>query len=205
MNFGDQEIEVKFYLAKPEEFLDRLASAGAVLLHGRQFECNLRFDTADGQLTREARVLRLRQDDRARMTYKGPAAPDQPVSMRQEIEFEVSDLAAACRLLEALGYRVSVMYEKWRTTFHLEALEIVHDEMPYGHFCEIEGPDSDAIRSGAASLGLDWDARIKLSYLALFDRLKAAHGLQGSELSFDAIGGLDISPEDLGVKPADHG
>jgi adenylate cyclase class 2 len=203
MNIGDQEIEVKFYLANPVKFLDKLAAVGAVLLHGRQFESNLRFDTPDAKLTREARVLRLRQDDRVRMTYKGPAAQNQPVSMRQEIEFEVSDLAAARRLLEALGYQVSVMYEKWRTTFHLGELEIVHDEMPYGNFCEIEGPGSAAIRSGADSLGLDWDARISFSYLALFDRLKLNRGLQGSELSFAEFGELKISSDDLGVRPSD--
>jgi len=205
MNPGDQEIEVKFYLSKPAEFAARLAAAGAVLVSERQFETNLRFDTADGQLTREARVLRLRQDNRARMTYKGPAAAGEPVSMRQEIEFGVSDMAAAQRLLEALGYRVSVMYEKWRTTYRLGALEIVQDELPYGHFCEIEGPDGASIQQGAGRLGLDWDARVTASYLALFDRLKLNRGIQGSQLSFTSLVGLSIAPEDLGVKPADLG
>ncbi len=203
MNTGDQEIEVKFYLSHPESFASRLSSAGAVLVKGRQFESNLRFDTRDGQLSREARVLRLRQDNRARLTYKGPAAPDQPVSMRPEIELEVGDFAAARRLLEALGYQVSVMYEKWRTTYHLGALEIVHDELPFGHFCEIEGPDSDSIQHGAVSLGLDWEARVTASYVALFDRLKISRGLQGNELSFTALEGLNFTPEDLGVRPAD--
>lgn len=203
MNIGDQEIEVKFYLSKPERFPARLKAAGAVLVQERQFESNLRFDTPDGQLTREARVLRLRQDNRARMTYKGPSAAGQPVSQRQEIEFEVSDFAAARRLLEALGYHVSVMYEKWRTTYRLGELEIVYDELPFGHFTEIEGPDSDSIQRAASSLGLDWEARVTASYLALFERMKISRGVQGNELSFAAIQELAATCEDLGVKPAD--
>ncbi len=205
MNPGDQEIEVKFYLGRPAEFAARLAAAGAVLVHERQFESNLRFDTPDGQLTREARVLRLRQDNRARLTYKGPAAPGELVSSRQEIEIEVSDLAAARRLLEALGYRVSVMYEKWRTTYRLGALEIVQDDLPFGHFCEIEGPDGASIQRGAHSLGLDWETRVTASYLALFERVKLSRGILGGELSFAALTGLTVAPEDLGVKPADLG
>jgi adenylate cyclase class 2 len=204
MNQSGREIEVKFYLSKPQAFAARLAAAGAELIQERLFELNLRFDRPDGSLSRAQQVLRLRQDNRARLTFKGPAAAGEAVSDRLEIEFEVSDFSAARRLLEALGYQVTVLYEKWRTTYRLGELEIVYDELPYGHFCEIEGPDEASIRRAASRLGLDWQARILPSYLALFERLKAHRRLPARDLSFAALAGLTVLPEDLGVLPADN-
>jgi adenylate cyclase class 2 len=189
MNSNDREIEVKFYLSDPAALIERLAEVGAVCTQPRLYEINLRFDQADGELTREHRVLRLRQDKIARMTYKGPAAAGEEVSVRQEIEFVVSDFEAARRLLEALGYQVSVMY--------------VVDEMPFGNFCEIEGLDAASIQQAAINLGLNWDCRINVSYLALFEQLKQSRQLEISQLSFSALEGLNIQPQDLGVQPAD--
>lgn len=203
MKTNDQEIEVKFYLSEPKTVIDRLVAAGGQLAQPRQYESNLRFDTPDGSLSRAQRVLRLRQDNRARLTYKGPAA-GQEVMTRQEIEFEVGDFAAAHRLLEALGYQVSVMYEKWRTTYTLGELEIVFDEMPFGNFCEIEGPDAASIHQAADRLGLDWEARITASYIALFERFKARYQLDINQLSYAELEEFTVKPEDLGVRPADH-
>lgn len=42
-------------------------------------------------------------------------------------------------LLQELGYVVSEVYEKYRTTYKLNVLQITLDEMPYGMFVEIEG------------------------------------------------------------------
>jgi len=205
MNQDDREIEVKFYLSNPRVFLARLLATGAACTQGRLFEVNLRFDTPDGSLTSAHRVLRLRKDNRARLTYKGAAVPGEQVSVRQEIEFEVSDFDAARRFLEALGYQVSVMYEKWRTTYLLGGQEIVIDEMPFGVFCEIEGPDAASIQQTAASLGLDWNARIITSYLDLFDLLKLKRQLKVNHLTFEELAGIKLTADDLGVQPADLG
>ena len=75
MNNQSQEIETKFYLRNRHNFEEKLISLKAELVQPRVHELNLRFDTPDRTLTREKRVLRLRQDDQARMTYKGPWLP----------------------------------------------------------------------------------------------------------------------------------
>lgn len=200
---NDLEVEVKFYLRDQARLLAGLRGLDAELVSPRVFEANLRFDTRARDLTRERRVLRLRQDQRARLTYKGPAEAGADVISRQEIEFEVGDFAAAQRLLEALGYEVSAMYEKFRATYHLGEVEVVVDELPYGNFIEIEGPDSEAIQAAARRLGLRWEARIIDSYLGLFERLRAQDWFHAKELSFRAFKGLDIVPEDLGLEYAD--
>jgi adenylate cyclase, class 2 len=199
-----QEIEVKFYLADMAAFRARVAKAGAGLVTPRVHELNLRFDTPERTLTRLQRVLRLRKDERSRITYKGPAEPGMAVAVRQEIEFEVSDFEAARQMLAALGYEVSVIYEKFRTTFRLETGEVVLDELPYGNFVEIEAPDSATVQRLADSLNLNWEHRITDSYLALFERLKANRGVTAQNLSFSEIEGTAVLPEDLGVQPGDR-
>ncbi len=200
---NEQEIEVKFYLNDLGRLEQRLVEMGAKLKQERVYEINLRFDTPDEELARSFRVLRLRQDTAARLTYKGPGQIQDGARLRQEIEFTVSDFGAAKSLFEALGYRVSVMYEKYRATYALENVLVTLDEMPYGTFAEIEGPDGRTIQSVAGRLGMDWEARILDSYLALFDKVRVAMALTFHDLSFENFEDVMVSPAALGVKPAD--
>jgi adenylate cyclase, class 2 len=200
----NQENEVKFYLADLKAFESQVLLRGATLKRPRVFELNLRFDLPGGELTAAHRVLRLRQDDRARLTYKGPAQSGQPVSMREEIEIVVSDFDQARMLLESLGYIVSVQYEKWRTTYRLGKVEIDLDEMPFGCFCELEGPDALQIKSIADELSLKWDARVLESYLAIFDRVKTAKKLGVNHLTFDEFKNIPLTVKDLGLIATDQ-
>lgn len=197
------EVEVKFYLTDMHSYENRVRSIGATLVRARTHEVNYRFDTPDMKLAREHRVLRLRQDDATVVTYKGPTQVVDGVSIRPEIEFEVSEFEAASNLLEALGYRTSVKYEKWRTIYRLGDLEITLDEMPFGNFTEIEGGDSAAIKKTASLLALDWKTGITNSYLLLFEHLKTSQGLSINDLTFEALKNISVKPSDLGVKPSD--
>ena len=199
----DQEIEVKFYLANPGRLRRRVIDSGAELVQARVFEQNLRFDTPEMSLRAKAQVLRLRADQAAHLTFKGPGLVREGVLERQEIEFEVSDFGAAQRLLEALGYRVYTSYEKLRETYNLGGVLVALDAMPFGFFTELEGPSAEAICAVAAALGLDWSRRVPTSYLELFFALKQRRNLLMDALSFEAFSGLTIRPEDLGVQPAD--
>ena len=204
MGQNQQELEVKLYLANLPAFKEKMERLGAELAEARLHEVNLRFDLPGGELTRSAQVLRLRQDATARMTYKGPGEMIAGVIARREIEFAVSDFQSAQSLLETLGYQVSLMYEKYRTTYTLDGLQITLDEMPYGHFSEIEGSDTSAINQAAGNLDLSWEARIPESYTSLFDLLKEKLALTFRDLSFANFADLKITAEDLGVVPADQ-
>jgi adenylate cyclase, class 2 len=204
MNTNEKEMEVKFFLTDLAKFENRLVAAGAQKIQTRIFEKNLRFDTFDLALTQAHCVLRLRQDERIRLTYKGSALAGQSVGIRQEIEFEVSSFEAARHFLEALGYQVSMVYEKYRTTYALGLVEVMLDEMPYGSFAEIEGSSPDDILSAARFLDLDWEARCTVSYMELFAQLKERRGLQVKHLTFDELSGLSFSAEDFNLKPADQ-
>jgi adenylate cyclase, class 2 len=203
MSQQEQEVEVKFYLNNLRAFEQRLKATGAELYAPRVHEINLRYDTPEGSLTRAHRVLRLRQDQRAVLTYKGPAEPGRAVSIRPEIEVEVSNFTSASHILEALGYQVLIMYEKERTTYALRDVRITLDEMPYGTFCELEGPDAEKIQTVANELDLDWEARVVTSYLEIFANLRERSNLKVRHLSFDEFKNITITPEQMGVRAAD--
>jgi len=201
---ADQEIEIKLYVLDLQRVESRLLELGAELAQPRTHEFNLRFDRPDGALTRQGQVVRLRQDTAARLTYKGPPSGLDGVRVRQEIEFTVGDFQAARRFLEALGLNVSMIYEKYRREYRLEALHIALDELPYGNFVEIEGPDSASIRRACAQLDLDFSAGIPESYTLLFEHWRQRTQQALRDLVFASFRSLKVTPEELGVRPADQ-
>lgn len=200
----NQELEVKFYVKNLAAVEERLVSLGAELVQPRTFEINLRFDTPERELAQNLRVLRLRQDTAARMTFKGPAQGVGGVRVRQEIEFVVGNFEAARALLEALGYKVIMGYEKYRTVYDLGLVHITLDELPYGSFVEIEGPDPLSIQVVNQDIGLDWQARAPESYVNIFDRLKLELGLAFRDLSFENFARLEISSKQMKLPFADE-
>jgi adenylate cyclase class 2 len=203
MTATGQEIEVKFYLHDLPGLHQRLVKRGARLAQKRVHEVNLRFDTPDRSLSQAGEVLRLRQDADTRITFKGPGQEQGGARLRQELEFTVSDFATTRQVLEALGFEAYMMYEKYRTTYRLGKVLVTLDELPYGDFAEIEGPDGEMIQRTAQALGLDWDARSLDSYTLLFERVKQALGLEFVDLSFENFEGASVRPEALGVRAAD--
>lgn len=203
MNHKDSEIEVKFYVANLDALEKRLQSIGAVLVQPRTMELNLRFDTPEHELEDGFRVLRLRMDTAARMTYKGPSMGLQGVRVRQEIEFVVSDFDAARALLQALGYRVIMIYEKYRAVYRIDEVDVALDELPYGRFIELEGPDAESIHALSDRLGLNWDASAPGSYAMLFEGLRTRMSLPFRDLTFQNFIHINVAPDLLGVHPAD--
>jgi len=205
MSSSGQEVEVKFLLANLSAFKLRLEALGGKLIQPRIFENNLRFDTPMGILARRQSALRLRQDTQARLTYKGPPLLSGEARLRQEIEFQVSDFSAAQAFLEALGYHVILIYEKYRTTYQLGDVLVTLDEMPYGEFVEIEGEDGETVAAAASRLGLPWESRSLDSYTVLFARVRQSLGLDFRDLSFANFSQIKVSPQVLGMNYADIG
>jgi adenylate cyclase, class 2 len=209
MSDSNQEIEAKFYVTDLGKIETRLQRLGAILLHPRILERNIRFDVPDASLRSERRVLRLRRDAEVRLTYKDPSQNEQGVLSRREIEFIVEDFDKAKQFLEALGYQPIFYYEKYRTVYGLQASEfLIHvmlDELPYGTFVEIEGGTLESIQAASNALDLKWDTAIGKSYNALFERLCATRpNLDSTQLTFTALNGLNIKAEELSVQAADN-
>ena len=178
------EIEVKFFLPEVEAMRKSLIDIGA-RPSGRLFEANIRFENASRSLQRQGVLLRLRQDDRTRLTFKStPSRPDPEFKVHKELEVEVADLHMCQAILEALGFHPEQTYEKWRETFVLDTTRLLIDTLPYGVFLEIEG-DKHRIRDLANRLKLSWGRRILLNYLEIFEVIRREEGLVFRDVSFE--------------------
>ena len=198
-----KEREIKLYLKELAVIDDRLRVCGAELTRTRLLERNLRLDTAEHSLEKDGRLLRIRQDDRVRITYKENAQLEDGVITRTELEFIADDFAISKRLLEALGYQVVVIYEKYRREYQLGDVKVMLDELPFGDFIEIEASSTALIDGAVQMLGLDRSKGIGTNYLGLFVTVKKTLGLSFRDLTFDNFAGLSVSAEDLQVQPAD--
>jgi adenylate cyclase class 2 len=198
----DQEIEVKFYVRQLDRLPDLVLRAGGRLLAPRTFEYNMRFDTADRSLKHAGRLLRLRRERRCYLTYKDNTHPESGALRRREIEVEVGDFDACLRLIQALGYEPVFVYEKYRTTYAHGDCRVMLDELPFGHFVEIEG-DRSEIEELAGRLRLKWQCAIPRSYHALFGGMRQAGAQTARDLTFENFAERLIDAEDLGVMPAD--
>jgi len=200
----DLETEVKFNLSRPDAYLASVNALGGELIQPRTHERNIRFDLPDHSLSNAGRVLRLRQDAEVHLTYKDSGRLVDGVLTRREIEFNADDFDTAKRFLEALDYQEFASYEKYRQVYKLGDLLVTLDELPYGTFTEIEGEPASMIQTVAATLHLDWSKRINFSYLVMFEIMKKNLNFEGNSLSFEALAGLSITPQNLGVSPADQ-
>ncbi len=188
------EVEVKFLVADLATMRQRVLDVGGVLHHPRVYERNIRYDNAWQGLSRQDKLLRLRQDARNRLTYKGPAqnVETAQVKIREELEIEVDDFDTAAAILQRLNFEPVQVYEKYRETFQLGPVEVVLDEMPFGTFMELEGGE-EAIVAAAALLGLDWNQRILANYLYLLALVNEHYGLTIADLTFANFAGLNIA------------
>ncbi len=142
------EIEKKYRLTRDEaeRVRRRLEEMSGEVGRGSQFEENVIY-TGPG-LDPRRRVLRLRRrGERAILTFKEREPSPSAIKRQREDETEVSDADALAAILDALGYRPTLVYEKRRTTWHLGGVEVVLDELPFGLFLEIEGEESQILEA----------------------------------------------------------
>ncbi|MBN1440657.1 MAG: class IV adenylate cyclase [Anaerolineales bacterium] len=190
------EQEVKFLLKDTADMRRRLAELGARAYQPRMHETNIRFDTADGILTRARKVLRLRKAGAAILTYKEPEAAlpaEASAAARRSLETEIAvdSLEKTVHVLEALGFHPIVRYEKYREVFRWESVLLMFDQLPFGDFLELEGPDLAELRQTAEVLGLVWKRALRTSYMGIFLMLKKKYRLATLEATFAALEGWD--------------
>ena len=186
------ETEVKLrWQGTPEAAQALVEQHGYQLTEPRMFEANQLFDLPSGVLQQSDQILRLRRTSSqeggagAVVTYKGPASREIYKS-REEIEFEVSDPEAFTLVLERLGYRRGVRYEKYRTTFAAagEPGLITVDETPIGIYLELEGP-TEWIDSTARRLGFPIAGFLTVSYPGLYRKHREQHPGAPADMTFD--------------------
>jgi len=186
------EIECKVRVSGHGPVRKALKRAGAefVLLF---LESNELFDRPEGTLRAAGSGLRIRSmrpldaadrgagaDSRGSgasaemaptMTFKGPRRPG-AYKIREEIEVALDDAAAGRALLESLGYRLMVSFEKRRERWRLSDCTVELDELPtLGSFVEVEGPGESAVREVLRAIGLGDASQERRGYVELVAEL----------------------------------
>jgi adenylate cyclase, class 2 len=167
------EIEIKYRVtaAQAEALQARLARLGAYV--GAEFEVNTIY--AGAQLDPRHSVLRVRRVGmRTLLTYKERYASAAGIKHQREDETEVADADALALILDALGLRPALVYEKRRATWHVGDAEVMLDELPFGWFVEIEGTE-ETIRAAQRALDLDAAEVEHATYPELTRRFGVAH------------------------------
>jgi len=137
------EIEKKYRIDKKRliELASKLIELGATFSY-ETFEEN--YLHRGGELETHTAFLRLRKTEKVNtLTYKEKVVTNDGFKRQIEFETDVSDVDATEHIIEKLGYRLSVVYEKHRKAWHLGNVEVVLDELPFGYFMEIEGSMKD--------------------------------------------------------------
>lgn len=199
MNMTMLETEVKIYVTKHDDIAQKIEKSGGKLLQERIYERNVRYDSEDKSLTGRGIVLRLREDNDVKLTYKEPGSIDRGIVTREELEVAVSDFDMMQAILGKLGFKPAMSYEKYRTTYRCHNTEVMLDELPYGNFIEIEG-NADDIEYVLKALGLDNAERRQDSYAKLFDYVKHHLGLEFNDLTFENFEDIDV-PESAFIPP----
>lgn len=140
------EIEKKYCLDKKRlvELTAKLGELGATFVH-ETFEEN--YLHRGGVLDEQVAFLRLRKTDTVNtLTYKEKVVTNGDFKHQIEFETIVSDVDATEHIIEKLGYKLAVVYEKHRKTWQLGDVEIVLDELPFGYYMEIEGSMKDILK-----------------------------------------------------------
>lgn len=173
------EIEKKYRLNEEEResLRARLPDLAAAVLRGEESEENILF--SGPVIDPQTQVLRLRiVGERAILTYKERFPSASAISRQREDETTVSSPAEMIAILDGIGYRPALVYEKRRQTWSLgEQAELVIDELPFGLFAEIEG-EEQAILEAEKLLGLQNSS----AEMKTYPELAATHGTKVGDM-----------------------
>jgi len=171
------EIEKKFRITEEqrEEIVGALEEFGAEFVR-EDFEENMLFSN-DDLFARNAIVRIRRIADRTILTFKQRIAGTSDAKHQTEYESEVADADAVRSIIESIGLRAVVVYEKRRKTYKVRNAEVVLDELPFGEFMEIEGPIT-AIAEAEMLLGIE---ELKAEN-ETYPRLAAKHGTRNGNI-----------------------
>jgi adenylate cyclase, class 2 len=179
------EREVKLRFQSVDAARDAVRRSGAIPLRGRRLQEDCLLDTRQRALSESQSVLRVRiEPGRTLLTFKGPLQRS-AVKARDELETEAGDSSVLMKILEALGFRVSFRYQKYREEFKSDDAVIAIDETPVGVFVEVEGSEQ-SIADVTAALGRTADDYLVDSYRALYLQHCGERGIAATHMLFTA-------------------
>ncbi len=133
------EIEKKFRLTAGqfEELESKITALGA-MFQGERFERNVLY--SNDHLDENGGIVRLREaGESVHLTFKRGMVSENGLKTQLEFETDVGSFEEAENIIEHIGLRKRLIYEKRRKIWEYINAEVVLDELPFGLFIEIEG------------------------------------------------------------------
>lgn len=172
------EIELKFEIESPEEFLSSLQRFNnCKLVYKRSYDKTTMYDNNQRLMEVSDGRVRIRVSDHGNeVAYKKPISRE---GIKEEIEYEtvIEKPEQLEEIFKEMGYSPVSSYERFRTEYLLKGVKITIDEYPFAAFVELEGSKKDII-SLSNKLGFDLDKNITDSCDTLFVKWRKAHGLK---------------------------
>ena len=180
------EIEVKVAVPDVGAVAEQARGLGWELVRPRHFEANVLFDFPERSLSLSGCLLRVRETEAgALLTFKGRVEEHERYKVRPERETLCDSGPAVRAVLESIGLRPFFRYEKYREEYQGPGALLCLDELPFGHFLELEG-DAGAIEATASALGISPDRYLKRSYADLFGEHCRERGIPFGDIVFPA-------------------
>jgi adenylate cyclase class 2 len=182
-----QEVEIKFLVPDFEALEQRLRELGFHEDTPSTHEINTIYDLRGQKLRRKGELLRLRDyGGKWKLTHKAKVKLGRHKS-RGELETRLSDGEQMDRILRALGFAPSFVYEKFRAEWSDGEGHVVIDHTPIGDVAEIEGT-SRWIDRIARELRVKPQEYITKSYAELFFDWKRKTGSGAQNMTFREVG-----------------
>lgn len=190
------ETEIKLPFKSLEEAHQKVANLKPRLQKERHFEDNYVLDTSDLSVRNSGCLLRVRiisSADREScvrtqgiLTFKGTLQIHDGLRNREEIECIVNPPETFLKIFERLGYSLKFRYQKYRTIYSIEQMQIhiCVDETPIQNYFELEGP-AEEIHEIAAKLGYSREQYITESLGQLYYQWCKERGIESSNLVFE--------------------
>ena len=162
------EVELKYEVTAFTLIRNKLLDLGGQVVHSEEHERNIVFDSLDGSLKAEGKLLRLRKyGDKVLLTVKKPF-PSEMMKIRLEHESSLTmSFKEAVQMINALNFKEVFLYEKTREIWQLDSIHICLDTLFFGNFVEIEGNTVEEVERISLALGFDIKRGIKSSYRTL--------------------------------------
>lgn len=184
------EIEAKLKVDSLKLIVDKLIYLDAKE-KGKVLELNIFFDREDHALQAADKGLRIRTNRDTTtgnvetiVTFKGPRQHG-PLKSREERELKIESAEDGTRLFEALGYAMTLTFEKRRNSWTLDNCKVELDELPLlGTFIEVEGPTEQAVLAVLDKLQMRHLPPVKASYAAMLTTHLQDQGTQQRVVKF---------------------
>ena len=160
-----QEVEIKVPNIDKNKIIQEIEKLGAVKnFTGRV--CDYRYDTENRSLSKQGKVLRIRQKGKYTfLNFKGKKDSENQIMKREELGVRVSNLKVLQKIITEIGFIRIFDLKKYRSEYCLDDIIFDIDEYPgLPPMLEIESNDGEKVEKYLKILNIDKEG-IKRVYI----------------------------------------